>query len=512
MITKLQVDKQNFSVRWQNPAYRVAISQLFKDRAQGLKESYRTKAAVGESIGGFKRILLPEGKMDVNLRAKLFDQPWNFERKPDWVELLPGRSSWHIFLNNPESIDCQRQSFETILGMIDIFDGVVSAAEIISAVSVDNTGLVCDNVLSAVADKAALDFQAEDHLDRLPTSVGPTIEVRSLGGRMRTLDKPRAAGLDAAAISMFNSGIKFENFDRKLIDQDVFNDLSERQKENGQKLCLVSIDPPDNSDEGQRISLEFQETDYYTVMSCLAKFRNDESPSGEILNDRSVIRRQIGSREPAENRAPNSFCLHYVLRFADQTFLAIRRSPKLAYDKSRVSVSGEEQITPSDLRRDTGYPPALNWAYRAILEEVYPRRNFDLHHPRAQEIINRVEYVRFISLFYEERHCNFSMLCLIQIKDTRKQYEKTYLSSEKGELTDHEGNRYWFHQSEIAIFLKIGRLKLRPFKVGQPDITACVGVVEGESKTDFALHSSSLFRLSKIAELYAGIDIPYPRS
>ncbi len=337
-------------------------------------------------------------------------------------------------------------------------------------------------------------------------SIGPSIVVRQFGQIFPGGAKLNSIGIPTNAVVLQRPAVAFRRFDPELIDQSIHARIATSGKANLEKYSLVGLDPQYNIlDEGHRIALRLESTDFQTIMACLGRIGNVEDVSGRLLTDRAVTRALHGNPEPQSNRVPNSLCLHYMLRFADDRYLSIHRHGGVAYDKLRISVSGEEQLQNSDFRQDFDSDTMGRWAHRAVLEEVFPGRGHDVDNPEVQSLRERIDWVRCLSLIYEERFCNFAVVALVQLNCAVEEYVEIYRKSLRyaANFADYEGNRYWFGEKDIGDFFHSGRLRLRPFVASGAEIFAVSNTaLESDSSSRvFGLHSSSLYRLQLAGRL-----------
>ena len=337
-------------------------------------------------------------------------------------------------------------------------------------------------------------------------SIGPSIVVRQFGQISPIGAKLNSIGIPTNSVILQRSAVAFRRFDPDLIDQSIYDKIASSGKTNLEKFSLVGLDPQYNIlDEGHQIALRLESTDFQTIMGCLSRIGNVEDFSGRLLTDRAATRAVHGSPEPQSNMVPNSLCLHYMLRFANDRYLSIHRHGGVAYDKLRISVSGEEQLQNSDFRRGFDSDTMGRWAHRAVLEEVFPGRGHDVDNTEVQSLRERIDWVRCLSLIYEERFCNFAVVALVQLNCTVEEYVEIYRKSLRyaPNFADYEGNRYWFGEKDIGDFFYSGRLRLRPFVVSGAEIIAVSNTaLESDSSSRvFGLHSSSLYRLQLAGRL-----------
>ena len=395
---------------------------------------------------------------------------------------------------------------KTLNVLMRIFEPLATSEYIITTALGERRRPNYNGVDADFCDAAALSVISKFDAGRY-LSYGPAIIVREFGEDVFEHGQIGTAGISPHDMSIQFFEVPFDNFSHEeLIDRDFLKFLVGKGETNNPKYSLERIEPEyDMKDQGNKIELRLQRSNYYTVRSCVARIGNSEDARGRTLDDRSALRAKYGSPIPTENQVPNALCLHYIVRFADGCFLAIHRHAGMAYDKLKVSVSGEEQFSHKDFGVNPQKTRAERWAHRAVIEEVMPGRAFDVEAKEVQDLIDQILHTRFMSILYEERFCNFAVVAFIQLKCTVEQYKVIYHNSLiKCQKVDFEGNRYWFHPSQVDEFFATGRLCLMPFSDTKHEIIAVTNDQILDDGNTFGLHTSSLYRLHIIRRLLGG--------
>jgi hypothetical protein len=260
--------------------------------------------------------------------------------------------------------------------------------------------------------------------------------------------------------------------------------LKEFDLPNGDKFCLYDTNYVTN-DNPDLTYLELKHTDYFTLMSIKENIQNSYD-----------IRKKFGNLEPLENRIPHSLCLHYIVRYDDGNILCIKRDSKMEYFKNSWSFSGEEQLSKEDIE----YGDLLALFKRALCEEVYPLRGKLPEKARFEEkqkfdnykwshIKEDVNSMLLWSIFLEERIYNFSLLGVIQlnisIRDFKDKYIKLIGTADGNR--DNEGKLYYATKKEYEKLLSNGKC----------NVTGVFNNSSVEIKDD-ELHPTSRYRLFRI--------------
>ena len=390
--------------------------------------------------------------------------------------------------------DGNGRTFNTVMKIISVFESIRgnSAKDIWDRAF--DTAYACHHqtIQDALHDPATEKMGAK-YTEGVHRVQGAIVELRELGEIL-----PQDYGTPVEHVTIYNYGLDFDGFDENLINKEVLSGLQAEEKNgrefNGKKYCLTAVGPEDISENGKWVEFTVKNTDFFKIKSCLSNIEGDEE-------ERSDFRRLHGSPNPSQNLVPNAFCLHYLLRFGDGSFLAIHRHDGVAYEKRKVSVSGEEQLHTADFEKG---PASVmdRWSKRAFLEEVVPLRNSEnIIKPEATAYRDRmlasIAHVRCLTLIYEERYCNFALTCLIQLSTSREEYVRNYQKGlDLAGRPDFEGNRYWFDQSDLKEFFGSGKLRLRHISFDDADpIYAVPDLHANPDNKHFGLHSSSLHRL-----------------
>lgn len=325
---------------------------------------------------------------------------------------------------------------------------------------------------------------------------GPVLELRSFVRENTPFLKDQ--GIPGSKVKITSSGVAFENFDPSLKDEKKLEELIHQYGETGSgpKLSVVKVFPQVWLEDCgiDNFRLELQLSDFYTVSSFLSTIAENED-----------LRHSLMSIYPDGNRIPNSLCLHYVLRTSDGYYLLIERNSSVSYEKERVSFSGEEQFKPEDLATD-GYNPFDACALRALMEEVYPRLGFGVNSAEGRDLWQRVQFVRCLSFFLEEKFGNYALLCFIQLKDDsdslRRAFKEGMARTDKKYRVDREGTRFLASEDEIQSFLQEGKMTVSGLNdEGRKLLVVTPGMEEQAAPGAKALHASSGIRLYAIARI-----------
>ncbi|WAP69290.1 hypothetical protein [Jiella pelagia] len=470
------IDAIEFNVLWQKEEFRRNLSEDFERVRTRLElefpEKDRIKIAEYEKAGFQTRKDLSKSA----IKGKSSVSNATFDR----------------FMKGSPSL-----TYESFCKIVKVFEPIFTAEALVAPsrrLALINFN---EDVERDLNDVVTLEFLRDEHdLDYEP--YGPAIEIRRLGALVSDDQSPRSIGVDPGEINFRFSGAKFEEFDQKIMDNNIIKDIRERKIHNEEKLSLVGLYPHhDMIDACRKVDLYFRKTDYETIVGSLSHIADIEDLNGNTIESRNQVRRLHGNLDPARNRVPNSFCLHYIVRFSDFRYLAIHRHNGVAYDRLKLSVSGEEQIKPSDLSSKLPYPPGQTWAMRAIMEEVFPRRDYAVDSREGKEIAKLIASIRFLTLLYEERYCNYAITAFIQMNISVEEYIKIYrqgiISSGKA---DFEGNRYHFSEVQIEKYFSDGYMILKPFKRDKPELKVVTKSSNLIGQSHVAhLHSTSLYRL-----------------
>jgi len=337
------------------------------------------------------------------------------------------------------------------------------------------------------ADEAALIFL--ECCDAEETCFGNNIEIRNwLRPNAAAIDN----GLSGRDITIRRELVAFDNFDRTLIDKATINRLKSENRVNGVKLTLVTISPPDISDEGLKwVSFDMQDTDYFTIIGFLATIIPDQRLRHQNMNVR-----------PDKNRIPGYFVLHYIVRFRDKKFLTIHRSDQVTFSQNRLSFSGEEQMTPEDIAR--GANCCDDWMVRSLMQEAFHYRHYALDSKEAEQIRSMIVMTKFLSLFLEEQYGQFGLMGFAQLNIDSDEYAAFYKKQIKA-LTggiDNEGRRYLMDECELTRCLREGRCEVQRLIDQNKTIPIALDGVNWDSgRTAIRLHASSLYRMWKVCQL-----------
>lgn len=189
------------------------------------------------------------------------------------------------------------------------------------------------------------------------------------------------------------------------------------------------------------LSLELQQTDYFTVQSAVQQIQVDPS-----------LLVKFGNIEPSKNKIPHTLSLHYVVRFIDGEVLICRRDEGIRYYPGAWSFSGEEQFSEFDSHAKH---PIESLFQRAICEEILPlsdtgalKENFEI----VKEIIKSMSVM---SVFFEQEIGNYSLMGLYQLNIDKEDFVELYqrFVNEGAGNRDREGYLYVTSQKELQHLL-----------------------------------------------------------
>jgi hypothetical protein len=217
---------------------------------------------------------------------------------------------------------------------------------------------------------------------------------------------------------------------------------------NDDKYVLTSAPPPLKDDE-QNLKLSFGRTDYQTHRTVRS------SPDG-IENDDSLAL-EFGNLDVELNRVPSSAGLHFIVRLLDDTVLLLRRRKDILHEKSKWSISGEEQFKNHDFWDNT----LLRVFQRSFCEEVVPlydKSPETLQYRWDTYVADKIETMRLWGLLFEEHACVTSLLGFYQLRISRKEFvawRRDLVKHCVGTI-DKEGTMHWTTTTELERLLATG--------------------------------------------------------
>jgi len=405
-----------------------------------------------------------------------------------------------------------KAGYDTYLRMLCVFEPLVSAKQIwdlAMTAMVPNSAEYHESIDESI-DELVGTAILEGYSGRAD-GYGAVLQLRQFGKIGRDI-LPSHQGIPPEYIRLEFQDVRFgkQDYDPCILNKDKLAELEEGERNhkgaNGDKFCLVRVEPNDVSDAGSKVSLKLKKTDHFTILSCLESLRDTESEPGIVEISRADQRAEHANLDPEQHRVPHAFCLHYILRFDDESFLVFHRDKRMQYDPLKVSLSGEEQLHPADLDGVPHDQRVQGWINRAFLEEVIGGGALEKGTKRRDELLQYIEWARCLSLVYEERSCGFALTCFIQLNITRAAYVEEYrINLRGGNHTDWEGSRYSFDKNDLRNFFHTGHLALTSFSTPERKITA-TSIKEEIDPTQniWPLHNSSLHRLI-LAGLIAGV-------
>ncbi len=217
---------------------------------------------------------------------------------------------------------------------------------------------------------------------------------------------------------------------------------------NDTKFVLASYSRPFKDNEGD-LTLSFVRTDWQTHNTV----RN--SKNGVEADDQLAL--EFGSLDVEMNRVPSSVGLHYIVRFEDGSVLLLKRSPDIAHDKNKWSISGEEQFKIEDFEGGT-----LERVFRrALCEEVvglFDRNPGTLDRRWCEHVSDKIKTMRLWGLVFEEHACVTSCLGFYQFRISKNEFvewHKRLVDLCIG-TRDKEGRLYYTTTEELDRLLRIG--------------------------------------------------------
>ena len=463
---------------------RALYDQLFSDESRRQRIGSQYKAQLGRLMFDFDKYSKEFERLGVHSKADLTERA---------IESITGvkKSTFGRFKTGEAILPFDQAQVVMSLLVHTTFDGFLSTY-------VEELRHPFDEQVEAYlfANPDAQTFRQFYGIEAEETPIfGPNLELRS---RLRPHQPPNLNGIGAESIEIRDANVSFQNFDRGICDVATVDRFKAEQSENGIKLSVVDLKPEDISDEGSKLLITVQRSDFYTVRSFLETVSKD-------LN----LRHHQMSIYPNSHRVPHSLCYHYVLRFSDGKYLLIHRSKKVAYEPSRVSFSGEEQLKPEDL-----YHPLLrpydHLVLRTLMEEVFPRLNYSVDSKEGHETRQAISYHRLLSVFLEEKFGNISMLGFVQLQFDSQKYREGYLAAiKRGARSDNEGVRYIASEEDIEEFFKTGRMSIESLVDPRRSLTVEINPLdENHYRPDVAyLHSSALYRMYQAGRLLGFLGV-----
>lgn len=287
------------------------------------------------------------------------------------------------------------------------------------------------------------------------------------------------------------------------------------EEANNAKFGLVDILPDDTIDKiNGKYKLVVRELDWEQAK----KVRH------AIANSRDKIK-QFVSYNPAENKLPNIFAIHYIIELNDDNFLLKRRAESVEFLKNSWSFSGEEQISSDDLSR-TPWKILEASACRAVYEELFPLRNSQnspseneyANHYREKYIKPSINRIDALGIIFDTQDYNYSVVLKIKLDMSVNDLwrHNVFLHNVRTLRPECEGT--WFYASSDVILRAVRdnrqQISCLDFRRGNPkELEQSFGAVTSEKafldvtksyppegKPDFDparpyMHVSSLMRI-----------------
>jgi hypothetical protein len=217
---------------------------------------------------------------------------------------------------------------------------------------------------------------------------------------------------------------------------------------NDTKFVLSGHSGPfkDNEDD---LTLSFVRTDWQT--------HNTVRNSGYGVEKDNELALEFGSLDVEMNRVPSSVGLHYIVRFEDGSVLLLKRSPRIAHDPNKWSISGEEQFKVEDFAEGT-----LERVFRRTLcEEVvglFDRNPGTLDRRWSEHVSDKIKTMKLWGLVFEEYACVTSCFGFYQFGISRTEFvdwHKELVDRCVG-TRDNEGKLYHTTTEELDRLLRVG--------------------------------------------------------
>lgn len=231
---------------------------------------------------------------------------------------------------------------------------------------------------------------------------------------------------------------------------------------------------PTFADQAARLGIEVTATDWNNVQTAYQKLVN--APA---------LRKSVSSLTPRLHPVPNPLCLHVLVEFADESILAMRRSPQAAYNAGEFSLSFEEQLAAFDFRRPVRV--MQSWFERSLCEEVFPlvKHYHDDPDGAWSLVAAHIADMRVWSLIFQEAAASYALFGVVRLKLTPTDYVKEFerLRNSRGGARDDEGRIFFVSKDEVTRLLR--------------ERTASVVSLFGETQSQLTmpLHASSAYRV-----------------
>lgn len=201
-------------------------------------------------------------------------------------------------------------------------------------------------------------------------------------------------------------------------------------------------------------TVEFFETDWNTYRRARM-----------AIEANSDLRDRFSHVEPEKSLLPQIMALHFLVRFADGSVLAMKRGDRLHCEAGRWSFSAEEQLKQGDWQSTDGGVAEFLFR-RAFVEEILGRRESD--EPAAVNAIwtgycaEFIKSYRLWSILLEERAGCFSPFGVFQLAGNPEDLCDIHNELKvEGYGRDDEGSLYFVNEADIETLLSEGSCKAR---------------------------------------------------
>jgi len=227
------------------------------------------------------------------------------------------------------------------------------------------------------------------------------------------------------------------------------------------------------------------------------KWSETEQAQSKVFQD-TAFRHRLSSIEPEKHSIPNSFCLHIVVVFSDESILAMKRSKGTAYFPEHISLSFEEQFSDEDT--SSGEDKMMTtWFQRSICEELFPltgeaKKSVPWAFNRIKKFVSSMNVW---SCIFEETTGTQSLFGVVQLKISPSEYIEEYnkIAIELGTRRDDEGSLFILKKQEVFNILSSGHGLLQPlFSDKEPEIAR-------------NFHPTSLYRASLVSACWKRDEI-----